>query len=316
MAVYRPAGAPFNHESADVILRSTDNVDFRVHKGILAIASPFFSDMFALGKGVDEEAKTGSEEVSDGLQVIPMMAEDSEVLDKLLRFCYPVAQPELQTLGELKPVMTAAVKYQVERVVDCLRSLLVSSKFVNEEPLRVFAIARQHSLDKETATVAPYVLRHGLPGPFVEELKYIPASALHRLWELERRCGSLTVALATDFQWISSSKAVDKNWVFFRCTNANACAASGVTLTIDGQTLTPRVWWKEYMSRAEAALRARHSGSSVTSSTVLWPAFQAMTRCATCGSGQGMDDLKAFSGLFAREIDKIVFEIAEGIKWD
>jgi len=70
------------------------------------------------------------------------------------------------------------------------------------------------------------------------------------------------------------------------------------------------------MRRAEAALRARHSGSSVTSSTVLWPAFQAMTRCATCGSGQGMDDLKAFSGVFAREIDKIVFEIAEGIKWD
>ncbi|TFK48561.1 hypothetical protein OE88DRAFT_1664459 [Heliocybe sulcata] len=312
MAVYRPAGTPFNHESADVILRSTDNVDFRVHKGILAIASPFFSDMFALGKGAGEPAKPVSSEDSDGLEVIPMMAEDSEVLDKLLRFSYPVSPPALHTLDELKPVLTAALKYQFELAVECLRSTLVSSTFLSKEPLRVFAIARQHGLDKETSVVAPYVLRQGLPGPFVDELKEIPASALHRLWELQRRCSSLTVSLATDFKWLSTTKGIDKRWVFFRCS----CSASDVTLSIDGQDMVPRAWWKAYMQRAEMALRNNQSATSVTSSAILWPTLKAMANCTFCGSGQGMDDIRAFSEVFAREIDKTVLEIAEGIKWD
>lgn len=316
MAVCRPAGAPFNHESADVILRATDDVDFRVHKGILAIASPFFSDMFALGQGASDRpltTKVQPEEQEGNLQVVPMLEENSEVLDKLLRLCYPVPAPDIKALDELTPVLAAALKYQLEHAAERLKSDLVSPRFMRDEPLRVFAIARRYNLDKETTAAIPHVLRQGLPGPYVDELKYIPASAIHRLWEVRRRATSLAASLASDFQWLTNNKAINRTWVFFLCT---VCVVSDVTIAIDGREIRPRAWWKEYMRRAEQALRETPAGSVVTSSTVLWPSFKAMGTCATCGSGRGVDDLREFSEIFAARIDRTIMEIADGTKWD
>ena len=42
------ASSPFDRPDADVILRSCDHVDFRFHKSLLSLASPFFCNMFAL----------------------------------------------------------------------------------------------------------------------------------------------------------------------------------------------------------------------------------------------------------------------------
>ena len=42
----RWADAPFNKPTANIILKSSDDVHFRVRKGILAEASPVFDDMF------------------------------------------------------------------------------------------------------------------------------------------------------------------------------------------------------------------------------------------------------------------------------
>lgn len=39
---YQVASAPFNKPSADVILRTSDGVDFHVHKMLLSLASSFF----------------------------------------------------------------------------------------------------------------------------------------------------------------------------------------------------------------------------------------------------------------------------------
>lgn len=49
------ASWPFDNPNAEVILRSSDNVHFRVFKGNLALASPVFKDMFTLGASVHGE---------------------------------------------------------------------------------------------------------------------------------------------------------------------------------------------------------------------------------------------------------------------
>jgi hypothetical protein len=43
--VCREAGAPFADEDADLILRSADSIDFKVHKIILQKAFQLFDDM-------------------------------------------------------------------------------------------------------------------------------------------------------------------------------------------------------------------------------------------------------------------------------
>ena len=50
MSINKPidAGAPFDSLHADVILRSSDNIDFRTFKLLLSLASPFFEGMFEM----------------------------------------------------------------------------------------------------------------------------------------------------------------------------------------------------------------------------------------------------------------------------
>src|SRR5216684_7715397 len=66
----------------DLIIRSSDLVDFRVRKSVLAMASPFFKDLLSLPQPSDSE-------IVDGLPVI-QMSEDSELLNSLVSILYPV----------------------------------------------------------------------------------------------------------------------------------------------------------------------------------------------------------------------------------
>jgi hypothetical protein len=74
----RPSDVP----DANLILRSSDSADFRVHKPILAMASPFFKDLLSLPQPSDSESV-------DGLPVV-QLSEDSELLDSLVSILYPV----------------------------------------------------------------------------------------------------------------------------------------------------------------------------------------------------------------------------------
>ncbi|KAK0221469.1 hypothetical protein IW262DRAFT_902655 [Armillaria fumosa] len=115
--------------ASDIILVSSDEVAFHAHKSILSLASPFFKDMFTLPQPMIIASKP-----------IISMAEDSEMLDKLLRLCYPVVDPSFANLTELFRVLTIMVrKYLMDDVARRARPEL--RKYVQEEPLRVFAIA-------------------------------------------------------------------------------------------------------------------------------------------------------------------------------
>ncbi len=83
------------------MIRSSDSVDFRVNKSVLAMASPVFRDMLSL-------PQTDSESV-DGIPVV-QLDEDSELLNTLISILYPVS---------------TVVPKSYEKVCTCL--LLVSS---------------------------------------------------------------------------------------------------------------------------------------------------------------------------------------------
>jgi hypothetical protein len=72
----------FDVPDANFIIRSSDNVDFRVHKSVLAMASPFFKDLLSLPQPSDKE-------VVFGLPVV-QLSEDSELLNILVPILYPV----------------------------------------------------------------------------------------------------------------------------------------------------------------------------------------------------------------------------------
>lgn len=78
----------FDIPDADLIIRSSDNVDYRVHKSILAMASPFFKDLLSLPQPPDDK-------IVDGLSVV-QLPERSELLTCLISVLYPIhmAKPD------------------------------------------------------------------------------------------------------------------------------------------------------------------------------------------------------------------------------
>ena len=73
---------PFDVSDTNLIIRSSDNVDYRVHKTVLAMASPFFKDLLSLPPPPQTE-------VVGGLRVV-QLSENSELLNTLISILYPV----------------------------------------------------------------------------------------------------------------------------------------------------------------------------------------------------------------------------------
>jgi hypothetical protein len=83
----KKADPPFDDQEADVILCSSDNVDFYVFKSFLSYSSPVFKDMLCVAQGSPEKG-----EMKNDLQVI-LTDDDSETWKILLRFSYPLWRP-------------------------------------------------------------------------------------------------------------------------------------------------------------------------------------------------------------------------------
>ena len=72
----------FDISDANLIIRSSDFVKFRVHKSVLALVSPFFKDLLSLPQPSDSE-------IVDGLPVV-QLTESSELVNSLISMLYPV----------------------------------------------------------------------------------------------------------------------------------------------------------------------------------------------------------------------------------
>lgn len=130
----RTAPAPFNKSNADIILRTSDLVDFHVFSQVLAASSPFFEGMFELPQPPSEQ-----QELELGRPIIPV-SEDSGVIETLLRICYPIVyKPKRCTLGEIESALRAAMKYEMELPTTVLHAKL--KRMSSTQPMRVWAIA-------------------------------------------------------------------------------------------------------------------------------------------------------------------------------
>ncbi|KAK7677185.1 hypothetical protein QCA50_019894 [Cerrena zonata] len=133
---------PFDDESADTILRTSDEVDFRVFRVVLSLASPFFRTLFSL--------KQPSKD-NELLPIIPV-SESSRSLEPLLRICYPIPDPEVPDVPNVGDVLEAALKYEMEQATLIMKKALREA--IRTEPLQVFAVACRLNLEEEALTAA------------------------------------------------------------------------------------------------------------------------------------------------------------------
>ena len=137
-----PSLHPFvDTEYADIILRSSNGVEFHVHKAILAFASPYFTHMFRLPS-------------KDGQSLLLDVPESDQIWESLLRLCYPVDAPSVN-IDTIADLTAAAIKYDFPHAIKFMGNELRSYIGLNESnTLDVFAIAYRLELLEEAGEAA------------------------------------------------------------------------------------------------------------------------------------------------------------------
>ena len=318
------AAAPFDHPKADVILRSSDNVDFRVFRLFLSLGSPVFEALF----DIPQPTKlSGDQEVRDGLAVIPV-SEDSKTLDMLLRFCYPCTlaeDPSLDVLKDAMDVLDAAMKYSLDAIEKRARQAISTNpKILEAAPLQCFAIARRGHLREETLLTAKHTLTQPLIPSWFQEIELISASDLLSLLTYHSRCGDAVYALRLDLSWIKSHYGSSQacSWLSrqsqsYNCKNCsknrqgNTCGCAKVAGTskyvvFDTQ---PPQWWEDFMEEVFTVLRDKPCKLTVQACAEKTVQAVKAQNCQAC-SPKITEGMRDFVDLFVRKIEEVVSQVS------
>ena len=180
---------------ANIILRSSDHVNFRVRKSILAMSSPFFDDLLSLPQPPDGE-------LFDGFPVV-QLPEDSGLLNTLISFLYPIASVIPGSYEKVFAILGACQKYDMVSIQSYVRSEVKCGNFpapVGTEAFHAYAIASSMGLIPERESAARLTL--GYPMTFEslgEGLRSFEGWALCDLVRYRKRCRDNLVSCFDSF---------------------------------------------------------------------------------------------------------------------
>jgi hypothetical protein len=166
-----------NLPDANIIVRSSDQVNFRIHKSVLAMSSPFFEDMLSLPQPPDDDTV-------DGLPVV-QLPEDAGLLNCLFSLFYPIAPVIPGSYEKMFALLAACQKYDMVPIQSYIRVESQRGAFpapVETEAFSAYAIASSMGLDLEAENAARLTL--GQPLTFEslgEELRSFRGQSLCEL---------------------------------------------------------------------------------------------------------------------------------------
>ncbi|KAJ7191386.1 hypothetical protein GGX14DRAFT_481464 [Mycena pura] len=167
--------APFHGPGGDVILRSSDGVDFYVYR---------------------------------------IMAESAITLDRSLRFFYPGAKPVVESLDQLCDILELLIgKYDTQSLVPLGQRFLLD--YMDTEPLGCFAVAARQGWQDIAHTAARKCLSLPLLTPtykLPDLWKHVPATAYYQLLQYHYRCGEAARAAWSDLSWVNSPESNQGIW--------------------------------------------------------------------------------------------------------
>ena len=138
---------------ANIIIRSSDQANFRVHKSVLAMSSPFFKDLLSLPQPPDAE-------IVDGLPVVAL-PEDAGLLSTLISLFYPISPMIPDSYQKVFALLAVCQKYEMESVQSNIPSAIDLGKFpapVEAEGFSAYAIASSMGLFPEAEEAAHLTL--------------------------------------------------------------------------------------------------------------------------------------------------------------
>ncbi|KAI0061933.1 hypothetical protein BV25DRAFT_716733 [Artomyces pyxidatus] len=222
-------GAPFDSANADVIIRSSDLVDFRVFKTTLAQASPVFEDIFhhipsALVGNVIKLDRT-----KDGLPVI-CLPEGRAVVHSLLTSIFPVPVYVPTSFRALAPVLAAAQRYQMINGLSLLRICASASDtnlITQDNALEAYCVACYHGLAEEASTAAALTVNQSLAlalEDFGEDIQLLSGPSIFALWNYHER---ILKAAREGLLNLKATTSTSQLWQTTMAGSRHKCVAPG-----------------------------------------------------------------------------------------
>lgn len=184
-----------DRREADVVIRSSDNTNFLVHKAILASSSSVFRDMFSLPQSPNSETV-------DGLPVVDI-SEDAELVRSLITILYPIPSELPGLYDRILALLAAAQKYDMGAVQASIRGEVARRQLPElngKQAFRAYAIAGSSMLIPEMNLTAS--LTFGSPMSFEYlgcDLQLFEQWTLHDLASVRRRCRDKLVTCFESF---------------------------------------------------------------------------------------------------------------------
>jgi hypothetical protein len=173
--------------NADIVLRSSDLIDFHVHRSVLAASSPFFRDMFSL----PQPPSNHDSESPDGRPIVHL-SEDAEVLNSLISMLYPVPPDIPDSKDSILALLAAAQKYDMVTIQSSIRAEVNRRGLLSPrraEAFRMYAVACGKRLMPEMESIARLTLEYPLTFESLgEALRSFEGWALNDLADFHWRC--------------------------------------------------------------------------------------------------------------------------------
>jgi hypothetical protein len=262
-----------NVPDADIILRSSDQVNFRIHKSVLAMSSPFFADLLSLPQPPDGE-------LVDGLPVV-QLSEDAGLLGILVSLLYPISHVPPSSYEGVFALLAACQKYDMVSIQSYIRSEVKLGTFpapFEAESFSAYAIASRMGLVPEMENAARLTL--GYPMTFEslgEDLRSFEGQALCDLVRYRKHCRDNLVSCFDSYFSVRS-----------RCQIWAGCrepfTPNGASVNVQGP---PTAWLDRFFSGKSVELKDGFTHAISSPSTILEEYRAALKNhhsfnCASC----------------------------------
>ena len=274
---------------ASVILRSSDQVEFRVHKSVLAMSSPFFEDLLSLPQPPDDE-------LVDGLPVV-QLSENAGLIGLLVSRLYPTSSIPPSSYQEVFALLAACQKYDMTSIQSHIRSEVKLGTFpapLEAESLSAYAMTSRMGLIPEMENTARLTL--GYPMTFEslgEDLWSFEGWALCDLVRYRERCRDSLVSCIDSYFSVRS-----------RCQIWAGCrepfSQSGVSADVQNP---PTAWLGRFFSGKSVELKNGFTNAICSPSTIIEEYRAALKdhnsmNCASCFRVHVME-----GEMFCRELE-------------
>ena len=263
-----------NDPSGDIILRSSDQVEFRASRWPLQRLSPVLSDMFHL-----PDPPTLAE---PSAPPVVQMDETAPVIEALLRLCYPIDPPIVKDTRTIALIIEAIVKLQAER--RCRWWIrMTTENLVTVNPWAMYAIllasgrkSCDYNFEEEIRMAARKTVGRQVVRPWAEA-SMISAADYDRLLIYHSDCKNIFLG-AEEEVW---NKAGIR-WLWF---NSQHCPP-GATIRVGKQNHVTFLWFSGFYAKAKEVFCKELRGEAIEAVSLWYDLLDrdvgAKTVCHTC----------------------------------